>query len=97
MNTYKATPIRVWVSRDVIRQDSARHPFRNELKGIGSDAEERDNVLVFQTFPYDSLLVEGLWNPSSTPPGGSDRTTHFGGALLTVLVGMYPNTFDANL
>ena len=97
-DTYKTTPIRVWVSPNVIRQDSARHPFRNELKGVGSDAEERDNVLMFQTFPHDSLLVEGLWEgPLSTPLRRDNRTAYSFGVHPTVLVGIYPNTFDANL
>jgi len=87
-------PICIWMLPDVFRQDSTRHPFQNKLKGSGGDTEEGDNILVFQSFPYYSLLVEGLWDPSSTPLGGSDGTTNF--CRARPILGVHPNTFDAN-
>jgi hypothetical protein len=45
---------------DVICEIPTGHPIRDELERSGGDTEEGNDVLVFQTFPHYSLLVEGL-------------------------------------
>jgi len=59
-DTHKTKSVYTRVLLDVFRQVSTRDPFRNKLERGGSDAEEADNIFVFQVFPYYGLLTEGL-------------------------------------
>jgi hypothetical protein len=56
----------IWMFSNVVRQVTTGHPFRDELERSRSDTEERNDVLVFQTFPNYSFLVEGLRVSSAT-------------------------------
>ena len=58
--TYKTKPICVGDFLDVFGQAPAGHPLRDKLERIVSDAEEGDNVWMFQAFPHNSFPVEGL-------------------------------------
>ena len=80
---------------DVFRQAAAGHPFRDQLERGGCDTEERDDVLVVQTLPYDDLLVERLWLSSAAASRESGRITYFLSLPMTIFV-IHPNTFNAN-
>ena len=59
-DTNEVNPVCVWMFPDVVRQVSAMDPFGNQLERSRSDPKERNDVLVFRTFPNYGLLVEAL-------------------------------------
>ena len=89
-------PVCIWVISDVLCQVSTRHPFRDELERAGGNGEEREDVLVLQAFPHDSLLVEGLWALLAT---GNEKMRSVKGLFSRVgsVRRVHPNPFDANL
>jgi len=68
-DTYKAKSVCIGVFVNVFRQVSTGHPFRNKLERGGGDAEEWDNIFVFQVLPHYNLLVESLNLVSSSRQG----------------------------
>jgi hypothetical protein len=81
---------------DVLRQVSARHPFRDKLEWIRGDTEEGNNVSVFQAFPYHNLLVEGLQVSSGTVGREVTASMVYLCGFLEAIFGIDPNAFDAN-
>ena len=84
------------VISNVLRQVSARDPFRNKLERARGSTEERDNVLVIQVFPHYGFLVERLWASSAT---GNRKMMNIKDLFsrVRILLRIHPNPFDANL
>ena len=94
-NTYKTKSVCAGALLDVFRQIPIGHPFRNKLERSGSHTEERDDVFVLQVFPQYGRLVECLWISSAMADREYNGIIYFYG-LLRVVLGINPNTFNAN-
>lgn len=55
---------------------SPQSPSRNELDGLENDTLEGSGVLVRQTFPHESLAVEGLPASSLARVGKDNLIMH---------------------
>jgi len=82
---------------DVIRQVSAGHPFRDKLEWSRGDTEQRDDVFMFQVFPYYCLLVESLRVSSATMDRKVMESMAYFCGFLGAIPGVDSNTLDANL
>lgn len=76
----------------------AGHPFRDELEiRIGSDTKEGHDVVMRQTFPDHSFLVELLHFINEDRQAGKDLvSTMYLNIIFGTVIKIHPDTFGAN-